>query len=53
MADRYFPEHAMKYLGMQGDMWDAQKDIFFACLGAALMMTVVYIHHRFRKDKAA
>ena len=52
VADRFFPEHAMKYLGMQGDMWDAQKDIFFACLGAVIMMTVVYFHHRFRKSRA-
>lgn len=51
VADRFFPDHAMKYLGMQGDMWDAQKDIFFATLGACLMMGIVYLHHRTRRGK--
>ncbi len=51
VADRFFPEHAMKYLGMQGDMWDAQKDIFFATLGACLMMGIIYFHHRTRRGK--
>jgi putative membrane protein len=50
VADRFFPEHAVKYLGMQGDMWDAQKDIFFACLGAGIMMGFVYLHHRLRRS---
>lgn len=51
VADRFFPAHAMKYLGMQGDMWDAQKDIFFATLGACLMMGTLYLHHRFRRKR--
>lgn len=50
VADRFFPEHAMKYLGMQGDMWDPQKDIFFATLGACVMVGILFLHHRARRS---
>ena len=29
------------YLGTQGDIWDAQKDIFLAFIGAILATTIV------------
>lgn len=42
-------QQAMDYLGMQGDIWDAQKDMALALLGAALAMAAAYLLRRFRK----
>ncbi|MFC6997472.1 DUF2238 domain-containing protein [Rufibacter roseus] len=42
VADIFFPAQGMAYLGTQGDVWDAQKDIAVALLGAALTMLAVY-----------
>ncbi|WP_242927969.1 DUF2238 domain-containing protein [Pontibacter vulgaris] len=38
VADMFFNEdkHALAYLGTQGDVWDAQKDVALAFLGAFL-----------------
>lgn len=41
VADIFFPEQGDAYLGTQGDIWDAQKDIFLAFLGAILATTIV------------
>jgi len=41
VADIFFKEQGMAYLGTQGDVWDAQKDIFLAFLGAILATTIV------------
>lgn len=41
VADLLFPEQGMSYLGTQGDIWDAQKDMFVATLGAVLATTIV------------
>jgi putative membrane protein len=41
VADVFFPAQGMAYLGTQGDVWDAQKDIFLATLGAILATTIV------------
>ena len=41
VADLFFKEHGDAYLGTQGDIWDAQKDIFLATLGAVLATTIV------------
>lgn len=38
VADIFFPEQGVAYLGTQGDMWDAQKDMCTALLGAILIM---------------
>jgi len=39
------------YLGSQGDVWDAQKDMGLACLGAILAMTVTAaINLRLQRD---
>ena len=43
VADIFFPEQGLSYLGTQGDVWDAQKDIFLAVLGAVLATTIVSI----------
>ena len=41
VADIFFTEQGMDYLGTQGDIWDAQKDMFLATLGAILATTIV------------
>jgi putative membrane protein len=41
VADVFFPEQGMAYLGTQGDVWDAQKDMFLATVGAILATTIV------------
>ncbi|WP_210463573.1 MULTISPECIES: DUF2238 domain-containing protein [Rufibacter] len=47
VADVFFPTRGMAYLGTQGDVWDAQKDIAVALLGAAITMSAV----RFSRKK--
>ena len=41
VADIFFPSQGDSYLGTQGDIWDAQKDIFLAFIGAILATTIV------------
>jgi putative membrane protein len=41
VADVFFTEQGAAYLGTQGDIWDAQKDIFLAFSGAILATTIV------------
>ena len=43
MADIFFPAQGDAYLGTQGDIWDAQKDIFLAFLGAILATSIVSV----------
>jgi len=43
VADLFFKEQGMAYLGTQGDIWDAQKDIFLAFLGAVIATTLISI----------
>lgn len=43
VADVFFPEASAAYLGMQGDIWDTQKDIFMATTGASLSMLLLYL----------
>ena len=41
------------YLGSQGDVWDAQKDMALASLGALLAMTIIaLINWRYKRDFA-
>jgi putative membrane protein len=45
----------MAYLGIQGDIWDAHKDMGLATLGAALGITIValvnwHYHRDFGKE---
>ena len=46
-------EQGMDFLGMQGDIWDAQKDIALAFAGAVVTMGVAYILQRKRSMRAA
>lgn len=43
VADLLFPAQGAAYLGTQGDIWDAQKDICLAFSGAILATTIVSI----------
>lgn len=41
------------YVGMQGDVWDAQKDIALAMLGALIAMIVTtFVNRRYQRDFA-
>jgi len=40
------PELGAAYLGIQGDVWDAQKDMALAILGATLMATVIALRSK-------
>ncbi|MCB0765224.1 MAG: DUF2238 domain-containing protein [Flavobacteriales bacterium] len=40
VADVFFPAQGAAYLGSQGDIWDAQKDMGLAFSGAVLAMVV-------------
>jgi putative membrane protein len=47
-------ELGMAYLGTQGDVWDAHKDMGLATLGAVLgMLIVALINWRYQRDFAA
>ena len=41
------------YLGLQGDEWDAQKDMLCAALGAALAMAITGLIRRARSSRGA
>lgn len=41
VADVFFKSQGDAYLGTQGDIWDAQKDIFLAFSGAIIATTIV------------
>lgn len=43
VAARVDPASGLAYLGTQGDMWDAQKDMLMAGIGALLAMAVTAI----------
>jgi putative membrane protein len=41
VADIFFPAQGQAYLGSQGDVWDAQKDMGLAFGGAVLAMVLI------------
>ncbi len=41
-ADMVAPELGMAFLGIQGDIWDAQKDMLLAGTGAIIAMLIVF-----------
>ena len=41
VADQFFREQGIAYLGTQGDPWDAQKDIFLAFAGAIVATSII------------
>ena len=48
VADVFFPEQDFAYLGTQGGIWDAQKDMFMALCGALISMLGIYLLKRIR-----
>jgi putative membrane protein len=42
VADVFFTEQGISYLGTQGDIWDAQKDMAVAFVGVCLA-TLLFI----------
>ena len=49
VADLFFKSHGDAYLGTQGDILDAQKDIFLAFCGAIIATTIVSLVKRLFK----
>jgi putative membrane protein len=41
-------QDADAYNGQQGDMWDAQKELSFALLGATVALAVLFVTQRTR-----
>ncbi|MCH8153885.1 MAG: DUF2238 domain-containing protein [Proteobacteria bacterium] len=53
VAERVGGDLGMAYLGTQGDVWDAHKDMALASLGAALAMTLaMMVNVRLQRDFA-
>lgn len=48
VADIFFPAQGAAYLGSQGDIWDAQKDMGLAFSGSVIIMLVCYCIERIR-----
>jgi len=46
VADIFFPTQGAAFLGMQGDLWDAQKDMALAVIGAFLILLFTYLSRR-------
>jgi putative membrane protein len=40
------PELGQAYLGIQGDVWDAQKDMALAIFGSGIIATILALHNR-------
>ena len=47
------PESAEAYNGQQGDIWDAQKDILLAFIGALISTTIIYLKPQSSNNKKA
>ena len=46
VADLFFPTQGPAFLGMQGDIWDAQKDMALAVMGAFLILLFAFLLRR-------
>ncbi len=53
VAGAVHPELGITYLGSQGDVWDAQKDMAAAFYGAVLCVTVLAIVRAWRRPQPA
>ena len=55
MANILTPERGEEFVGMQGDIWDSQNDMFMATLGAISAMVIVAVvrHRRAARLKTA
>jgi putative membrane protein len=52
VADVFFPAEGVAYLGTQGDVWDAQKDMGLAYCGAMLAMLLTFLLKKLLTPKA-
>jgi len=52
VADIFFPEQGIAYLGTQGDIWDAQKDMFMAFCGAVIITLLILFLKKMTKTKS-
>lgn len=52
VADVFFPAQGADYLGSQGDIWDAQKDMLLAFTGAIVAMLVASMLRNLAGPKA-
>ena len=50
MASILSPERGEEFVGMQGDMWDSQEDMFMAGIGSVVAMVIL---QQVRKRRAA
>ena len=46
VADIFFVDQGVSYLGTQGDVWDSQKDMAMAFLGAVLAFSICYTFYK-------
>lgn len=46
MAGILTPQRGEEFVGMQGDMWDSQKDMFDAAIGSMVAMLIVWAVRR-------
>ena len=53
MATILSPERGEEFVGMQGDMWDSQEDMFVAGLGAVVGVLIIAYFVRRRRARAA
>ncbi len=47
------PKRLEEFLGMQGDVWDSQEDMFMAGLGSVVAMICIYQIRKYRARAAA
>ena len=47
VADVFFVEEGISYLGTQGDVWDSQKDMLMAFLGVIIAALLYYLYRFF------
>lgn len=51
VAGLFFPEQGPNFLGMQGDVWDPQKDMFLAGLGSVFFVLIFLFIKQLTKPK--
>jgi putative membrane protein len=52
MANILTPERGEEFVGMQGDMWDSQEDMFMAALGSIVAVSIIAAVVARRKGRA-
>ena len=55
MANILTPERGEEFVGMQGDMWDSQEDMFTAGLGSVVAMLIIFamVKRRANQERVA